>query len=176
MKILKLALFLAVVAGLSGAALSSVYEMTDPVIQEAKIASEKENLVKIYTYGEEFKAVETNLSDYPALQAVYEASSGGSVKGYVYKCSVTGYGGASTPIVYLIALDKDGTYKGYEVIDASGETNGFGSKVKDQPFKDGIVGKNIGDSIDTISGATISSSAVVDGIEQATQHYEENFK
>ena len=28
----------------------------------------------------------------------------------------------------------------------------------------------------TISGATISSSAVVDGIEQATQHYEENFK
>ena len=176
MKILKLALFLAVVAGLSGAALSSVYEMTDPVIQEAKIASEKENLVKISTSGEEFKAVETNLSDYPALQAVYEASSGGSVKGYVYKCSVTGYGGASTPIVYLIALDKDGTYKGYEVIDASGETNGFGSKVKDQPFKDGIVGKNIGDSIDTISGATISSSAVVDGIEQATQHYEENFK
>ena len=176
MKILKLALFLAVVAGLSGAALSSVYEMTDPVIQEAKIASEKENLVKIYTSGEEFKAVETNLSDYPALQAVYEASSGGSVKGYVYKCSVTGYGGASTPIVYLIALDKDGTYKGYEVIDASGETNGFGSKVKDQPFKDGIVGKNIGDSIDTISGATISSSAVVDGIEQATQNYEENFK
>ena len=75
MKILKLALFLAVVAGLSGAALSSVYEMTDPVIQEAKIASEKENLVKIYTSGEEFKAVETNLSDYPALQAVYEASS-----------------------------------------------------------------------------------------------------
>ena len=63
MKILKLALFLAVVAGLSGAALSSVYEMTDPVIQEAKIASEKENLVKIYTSGEEFKAVETNLSD-----------------------------------------------------------------------------------------------------------------
>ena len=91
--------------------------MTDPVIQEAKIASEKENLVKIYTSGEEFKAVETNLSDYPALQAVYEASSGGSVKGYVYKCSVTGYGGASTPIVYLIALDKDGTYKGYEVIE-----------------------------------------------------------
>ena len=47
MKILKLALFLAVVAGLSGAALSVVYEMTDPIIQEAKIASEKENFVKI---------------------------------------------------------------------------------------------------------------------------------
>ncbi|WP_050638558.1 FMN-binding protein [Candidatus Stoquefichus sp. SB1] len=175
-KIITLALFLAVVAGLSGAALSFVFQMTDPVIQEAKIASEKENLVKIYTSGEEFKAVETNLTDYPAIQGVYEASSGGTVKGYVYKCSVVGYGGASTPIQYLIALDQDGTYKGYEVLDKSGETNGFGSKIGDADFKNGIVGKNIGDSIDTISGATISSSAVVSGIEQATAHYEENLK
>ena len=151
--------------------------MTDPIIQEAKIAKVKENLVKIYTSGEEFKAVETtNLADYPELKSVYEASSGGTVKGYIYECSVVGYGGANTPIQYLIALDNDGTYKGYEVTDASGETNGFGSKVADPDFKNGIVGKNIGDSIDTISGATISSSAVATGIEQATAHYEENFK
>jgi electron transport complex protein RnfG len=175
-KTIKLALFLAIVAGLSGAALSFVYEMTNPIIQEAAIASEKENLVKIYTSGEEFKSIDTGLADYDTLQGCFEASSGGTVKGYVYKCSVTGYGGASTPIVFMVALDKDGTYKGYEVIDASGETSGFGSQVKDQPFKDGIVGKNIGDSIDTISGATISSSAVVSGITQATEHYNANFK
>ena len=175
-KIIKLALFLAIVAGLSGAALSFIFEKTDPIIQEAKIAKVKENLVKIYTTGEEFKAVESNLADYPALQGVYEASSGGTVKGYIYECSVVGYGGASTPIQYLIALDKDGTYKGYEVTDASGETNGFGSQVKEEPFKKGIVGKKLGDSIDTISGATISSSAVVVGIEQATAHYDANFK
>ena len=171
-KILKLTLFLAVVAGLSGAALSFVYEMTDPIIQEAKIASEKENLVKIYSSAE-FKAIEdTDTSKYASIQGIYEAVG----SGYVYKCSVTGYGGASTPIVYLIALDNDGTYKGYEVIDCSGETSGFGSKVAEQPFKDGIVGKNIGDAIDTISGSTVSSSAVVTGIEEATAHYEENFK
>lgn len=171
MKIVKLALFLAVVAGLSGAALSFVYSMADPIIQEAAIASEKENLVKIYPSAE-FKVVETDTSEYSALQGVYEAEG----TGYVYKCSVVGYGGGNTPIVYLIALDNDGTYKGYEVIDCSGETSGFGSKVGEQSFKDGIVGKNIGDSIDTISGATISSSAVVEGIEQATAHYEANFK
>lgn len=175
-KIIKLALFLAIVAGLSGAALSFVYEMTDPIIQEAKIASEKENLVKIYTSGEDFKAVETNLADYPGIEGVYEASSGGTVKGYVYKCSVVGYGGASTPITYLIALDQDGTYKGFETLDLSGETNGFGSKVGNPEFKSSIVGKNIGDGIDTISGATISSGAVVDGISQAVAHYEANFK
>lgn len=175
-KIIKLALFLAIVAGLSGAALSFVYEMTDPIIQEAKIASEKENLVKIYTSGEEFKAIETNTADFPAIEGVYEASSGGAAKGYVYKCSVVGYGGASTPIKFLIALDQDGTYKGFETLDISGETPNFGSKVGDPEFKSGIVGKNIGDGIDTISGATISSSAVVEGISQAVTHYEENFK
>lgn len=175
-KIIKLALFLAIVAGLSGAALSFVYEMTDPIIQEAKIAKVKENLVKIYTSGEEFKAVEANLADYPGLTAVYEANSGGSVKGYIYECSVVGYGGASSPIKFLIALDQDGTYKGFEAIDLSGETKGFGSKVGDPEFKSGIVGKNIGDGIDTISGATVSSGAVVNTIDVAVTHYEENFK
>lgn len=171
-KILKLTLFLAIVAGLSGGALSFVYQMTDPIIQEQKIASEKENLVKIYPSAE-FKAIDaSDLSDYEGIDSVYEAEG----KGYVYKCSVTGYGGSSSPIVYLIALDNDGTYKGYEVIDCSGETNGFGSQVAEQPFKDKIVGKNIGDSIDTISGATISSKAVVNGIKSATAHYEANYK
>ena len=77
--------------------------MTDPIIQEAKIASEKENLVKIYSSAE-FKALETDTSKYPSIQGVYEAEG----NGYVYKCSVTGYGGASTPIVYLIALANEG--------------------------------------------------------------------
>lgn len=172
MKTVKLALFLAIVAGLSGAALSYVYSVTDPIIQEAAIASEKENLVKIYTGGEEFKAVEANATEYPAIQGIYSAGD----KGYVYKCSVVGYGGGSTPIKYLIGLDKDGSYKGYIVLDATGETSGFGSKVADKEFVSSIVGKKMGDGIDAITGATISSQAVIDGIDQATAHFEENFK
>ncbi|MEE0966389.1 MAG: FMN-binding protein [Bacilli bacterium] len=171
-KIITLALFLAVVAGISGGALSFVNDITAPIISEAAIAAEKENLVKIYPSAE-FKALEpTDLSDYSSLNGVYEAVG----TGYVYKCSVVGYGGASTPIVYLVALDNDGTYKGYEVIDCSGETSGFGSKVAEADFTNSIVGKNIGDSIDTIAGATISSSAVVNGISEAVAHWEANYK
>ncbi|MEG0276940.1 MAG: FMN-binding protein [Coprobacillus sp.] len=169
MKIVKLALFLAIVAGLSGAALSLVNSVTDPLIQEAAIASEKQNLVKIYSGGEEFKKVESNLADYPAIKDIYSAGD----KGYVYKTSVQGYKG---PVVILIGLDKAGTYKGFEIADISQETKGIGDKVADESYKKSIVGKNIGDSIDTISGATFTSKAVVDGIEQATAHYEENFK
>jgi len=172
-KILKLTVFLALIAGLSGAALSAVYNVTDPIIQEAKLASEKENLIKIYDQGEEFSEVQTGLDDYDLIQGCYEVKSQGEIRGYVYKISSNGYGGA---IVYLIALDKDGTYKGYEVIDCSTETNGFGSQVGDEPFQKSIVGKNIGESIDTISGATISSTAVIKGIDQAVTHYSAHFK
>lgn len=168
-KTIKLAIFLAIIAGLSGAALSLVNGITEPMIQEAAIASEKQNLVKIYAGGEEFKKVESTTTDYPAIQDIYSAGD----KGYVYKTSVQGYKG---PVVILIGLDKDGTYKGFEVADISQETKGIGDKILDESYKKSIVGKNIGDSIDTISGATYTSKAVVDGIEQATAHFEENFK
>lgn len=166
-KTIKLVLFLAIVAGLCGGALSAVYNATDPIIQEAAIASERENLVKIYP-GEEFRTFDTGLVDYPEIQGCYESS-----KGYVYKCAVNGYGGT---VVFLVALDNDGTYSGFEVIDASSETKGFGSQVADEPFKKGIVDKNIGDSIDLISGSTVSSKAVSTGIDAAADHYENYVK
>lgn len=170
-KIFTLTLFLALVAGLSGAALSYVNSITAPIIAEAAIAAEKENLVKIYPDAD-FMPVEADLSEYPTITGIYEAKG----KGYVYKCSVVGYGGASTPIVYLIAMDNDGTYKGYEVLDCSGETSGFGDKVGQADFKNSVVGKDIGSSVDTISGATISSKAVRDGIKAAADHYSANYK
>ena len=172
-KILQLTVFLAIVAGLAGGALSFVNGMTDPIIQEQKIASVKENLVKIYSGGEEFKALEVSLSDYPALVSVYEADKGGSAVGYIYETSAQGYGGA---VKALIALDKDGTYKGLQIIDCSTETPGKGDVIAGDAFINSVVGKNIGDSIDVISGSTISSNAVIVGIEQATQHYNENYK
>ena len=171
--IVKLTVFLAIVAGLAGGALSFVNGMTYPIIQEQKIASVKENLVKIYSNGEEFKALDVSLSDYDALVSVYEADKGGSPVGYVYETSAQGYGGQ---VRALIALDKDGTYKGLQIIDCSTETKGIGDQVAGEAFISSVVGKNIGDSIDTISGATISSNAVIVGIEQATQHYNENYK
>lgn len=170
-KIIKLALFLGIVAALAGGALSFVFNLTDPIIQEAKIAAEKENLVKIYPSAE-FVAMETNLADYPSIEGVYEAVG----SGYVYKCSVVGYGGASSPIQFLLALDNDGTYKGYVVLSCTGETKGFGDKVSQDPFINSVVGKNIGDTVDTISGATISSTAVVNGINEAVAHYSANYK
>ena len=99
--IVKLTVFLAIVAGLAGGALSFVNGMTDPIIQEQKIASVKENLVKIYSSGEEFKALDVSLSDYPALVSVYEADKGGSAVGYIYETAAQGYGGQVRALIAL---------------------------------------------------------------------------
>lgn len=170
LKILKLTVFLAVIAGLSGAALSLVYQKTEPVIEAATLAEEKESLAQIY--GDiDYTLLETDLDDYETIEDVYQAED----QGYVYKCSVYGYS-SSTPITFLIAIDQNGQYDGYEVIDASGETSGIGSKVADEDFGDRIVGKTVSDDIDTISGATISSSAVISAIDEACDHFSQNYE
>ena len=173
MKIFKLTVFLALIAGLSGAILSTVYTVTEPIIEEANFKVEQENLVKIYNNGEEFIENDIGIEDYDSIENIYEVTLNDEIQGYVYKISVYGYGG---DIEYLIALDNDGTYKGYEVIDCSSETSGFGSQVGEEEFQSTIVGKSIGDDIDTISGATISSTAVVGGINDAYEHYSTYFK
>ena len=79
-------------------------------------------------------------------------------------------------IVYLVALDQSGKYLGYSPIDVTTETSGFGSRVGTKEMADHIDKKKIGAGIDTLSGATISSKAVVKGINQATAHYQKNYQ
>lgn len=172
-KIIILSLFLAVVAGISGGALSYVHDITEPIIEEATVETVKESLTKIYTNKEEFQIVETSFDNYPALHQCYEAQDHGVTKGYIYEASSQGYGGE---VAILIAIDLEGNYEGFEVIDCSNETKGIGDRIEDPSFSQSIVEKNIHDSIDTISGATYSSTAVKESIRQASAHYQENFQ
>ena len=53
---------------------------------------------------------------------------------------------------------------------SNGDTKGLGSKVlDDETFINGLIGHDASGELDTISGATISSKAVVDGINEAAQ-------
>ena len=55
---------------------------------------------------------------------------------------------------------------GYQVIDQQ-ETNGFGSKIVEQPFIDNVMSTSSDQEIDLITGATFSSTAVRNGIDAA---------
>lgn len=163
MKIVKLTVFLAVVSALAAAVLSYVNDLTLPIIQEQGLAAEKANLKVIFPGGsfEEITLEEAN--DY--VKSAYSAKD----QGYAFKVETVGYNSGS-PIQFMIGFDNDGNIVGFEVLSQQ-ETNGLGSKVADPEFKGSVVGKTVNDTISTISGATVSSTAVIKGINAAKEIY-----
>ena len=166
---LYLAFFLAVVSALAGGALALTNELTYDKISGNKIAADLASLETIYP-GAEFTAIEGVEDATGLIKNVYQAGDAG----YVYKLSVNGFAGAGS-IEFMIGFSTDGKIDGYTVI-SCGDTKGIGDKVTGQDFANTIVGKDVGATIDTISGSTVSSTAVVGGINAATAHYEANYK
>ena len=80
--------------------------------------------------------------------------------------SVKGYD-SSNPMSVAVGFDGNGEIIKCSVISCAGETKGIGSKVADDGFLSLFVGKKDVSSVDTISGATISSTAFKEAIEDA---------
>lgn len=83
--------------------------------------------------------------------------------------SVIGYGG---PVLVRLTLDADGAISGLDVGGARfSETEGVGSRVKDDAFTQTFIGKKppltLGEDVDGVAGATISSQAAVDAVNEA---------
>jgi len=110
---------------------------------------------------------------------VYTVFSNNEMSGYAFKAIANGYGG---PIEILVALEKtslqddDIILRGISVVSHS-ETPGLGEKIVEASFSGQFTGLNINEvalskndgKIDAISGATISSSAVVDAVFSTVQ-------
>lgn len=158
-KTIKLVCFLAIVAAISGLCISLVNDVTEPIIQENAIASEKANLEIMFPNGE-FTIIEYQGDDKNVL-GMYEVSN----TGYVVK--VQGYGYSSTPIVALIGFDYD-----YTIIDlvvlSEQETNGYGKRCFEKDFiQNAYVGNKNGEQVDLLSGATLTSNAMQSMINSA---------
>ncbi|NLO86717.1 MAG: FMN-binding protein [Clostridiales bacterium] len=97
---------------------------------------------------------------------VYVVNKGGKPVGYAVKESVKGYAGM---IDVISGMETSGVLRGVYVGGKEfAETEGYGSKAKDAAFTDQFAGKSLpvelGNNIDAISGATVTSRAVVDGV------------
>lgn len=92
-----------------------------------------------------------------------------SPAGGTANASVIGYGG---PVLVRLTLDEAGVITGLDVGGARFmETEGVGSRVKEDAFVQPFLGKQpplaLGEDIDAIAGASISSQAVVDAVNEA---------
>ena len=144
-------------------------------------AASSEAAVETVTLSDE--ACKTVLPDATTFEAVESATSGvqAAVKadtGWVIQASAKGFGG-QVPVI--VGLDADGAIVGVSFPENS-ETAGYGAQLYEEGNESAaalaasLVGKSgevaIGD-VDAISGATISSKAVVEAVNTALSCYNE---
>lgn len=94
-------------------------------------------------------------------------SQGGRLLGAVFKAAQKGYSGE---IETLAGVEKDGTITAIKVL-SNNETPGSGSRVSEPAFTDQFKRRGIGslDTVEAVTGATISSKAVVDSVKKKAE-------
>ena len=135
---------------------------------------------------EEVKDAKTDNSKGIKVSEIYEAKdTSGNTVGYTLKVLPSGYGGT---IELMVGIDSaNGQVSGINIVSNS-ETAGLGAKATDPEFSDQYKGKPLeelsvlkngtpGDTeIKAISGATITSTAVTNGVDAAIEVYNNSLK
>lgn len=183
-KIIKDALVLAIITIVAGLLLGLVYKIT-----KEPIAKQNEK-TKINAYNSVFEQLESyeNIEDLTkAQEAIKEAGYDAVVLNEAVRAfdkdkkelgliiTVTDKDGYGGDIKMTIGIDTEGTVTGLEILEIS-ETAGLGMKAQNEDFRNQFVGINAdtivytkngkteANEIDAISSATITTSAVTDGV------------
>lgn len=179
--ILKDTLALTIITVVAGLALGFVYEITKGPIEQRQLEEKTAAYAAVYSQADSFgetdelkAAVENSESILSnsglsgvSVDEVYIAyDSSDNQIGYVM--SVTSKRGFGGNITLSLGVTNEGEIKGLEFL-VLNETQGFGSKAAEPEFKDQFVGQseeayNLGDQVNAISGATVTSEAVTSAI------------
>ena len=166
--IVKLALRLFIFAFVASVLLAMTNEVTKDPIEKQKLAS-KMAALKTVLPGCEYEQIEyEGLTDDSVLDEIFAGKDAdGNVKGYALTANPQGYGG-EIPITLGVSVDG---YVTQTYVGSLQETQGLGSHVGDDAFKEQFIAiaadpDTLRSDVDTIAGATISSSAFVNAVEQ----------
>ena len=173
---------LVLICGISTALLAATNEITKEPIAQTEKQSQEDSMKSVSEQNaEKFVEIETG-DDSAQCFEVYEAS--GTLESYAVATSAKGYGGT---IKVMTGIKADtGDVIAVNVYDNSSETPGLGAKTSEVDFS-GQFGGNLAEtgftvskdadknpdktSVDAVTGATISSRAVVKAVNQAIDVY-----
>ena len=179
-KIVKNALVLMAFSLVLGFVLGAVYKITEPIIAEATRQKEMQAYKVVFENAADFTeiavdaaAAEAVMADggYPDVinKAFQAVDASGNALGYVVQLTTKdGYSGG---IVMVVGITNEGVVNGYSVT-AHSETSGLGTKAFDPAYADqfkGIPADSVS-GVATISGATLTSTAVKNGINAAVAY------
>ena len=177
---------LTLIAALAGVALSGVFSVTkDPIEKQelaAKTASYKEVCPDAATFevpdGAEEKLQEAAGSTTRVNEAYIAKDAAGNTIGYALNVSSKGFGG---DVTLALGLTADGSITGISFTELN-ETAGLGMRADEPAFKEQFAGKSgtlnlvkgdAGDGeISAITGASVTSNAVINAVNEGLSFYE----
>jgi len=169
---MRLVLVLTLICLTSGFVLNLTHKSVKSRIEFQAEIEQKSARKEIFPEASEFKYNKSGALEY------YEVYHNEDIIGYCLKKDTLGYGGA---IEMLVGIDLKGNIKGVKILSHQ-ETPGLGSKITEIRERESspwflrqFTGKRVEDldlkTLDAITGATISSKAVINGVKEALEEF-----
>jgi electron transport complex protein RnfG len=181
--ILRLAVILFIIAAVAAACLAGVNALTKEAIAQQTEDANNEARIAVLPDASEFEEISSDdvsgyieaadIEDSEMISEIFVGTKDGEIVGYTIKSLPSGYGGE---IELLTGISVDGTLQGISILSSS-ETPGLGANASEPSFSDQFIGKSAeselvvvksggsgDDEILAITGATITSNAVVSGV------------
>jgi len=167
---------LTLIAALAGVALSGVFSMTKEPIEANELLKKRESYTVVCENAADFldvnaaiDALNSQNGSYAngkfgatTIDEVLEAVDvNGNTVGYVF--AITNRNAYNPPLKLALGVDPDGKILKIAFIELN-ETPGKGSKADEPAFKDQFVGQTDTSGVDTMSGATVTSKAVLNAV------------
>jgi len=161
----KMILVLVAVSVISAIALTLVYEKTNPIIEENRKQELNSALYEVLPEADEFKEINFDFSGTNILRA-FKGLRNNEIIGYVFLSETPGF---QSYIKVLIGTDTEKIVN-VKILEHL-ETPGLGSRITQKEFLLQFKNTEIKTKeYDTITGATISSTAVVNSVKE-TEDY-----
>ncbi len=183
-EISKLGLILLLICAVAAGLLSLVYDFTiDKIVGQRELTSQLSRQ-EVLPEAESFEIIEADMLDKvkdenELVVEIYEGLTGDGVVGYTIKSLPGGFGGS---VEVITGVSLDGKITGMRV-GSHQETPGLGANATLPDFYGQYAGKSTeseltvvkagaaGNEIQAISGATITSKAVTEGVNMAVEAY-----
>ncbi len=164
-------IILTVICAVSAAGLAGTNALTKGRIAKAeKLAEQKamSRIIKADNYVQSIVVIN-------GVENVYYVAENENTCGFIFTSSHNGYGG---PVKVMTGIDLDGKVIAIEVLSASDETPGLGQNVAKKTYWEKFKGLSQkvsvgnGGNVDAVTGATFSSKAVAECVNDALDMYE----
>lgn len=183
-KIIKLGIILFVTTAIAAGLLSFLNIQTKDIIAKQQEEANNQARQEVLPKGKEFNQMDESefkkvTEGMKLVTEIFEGKDGSDIVGYTIKTTISGYSG---DVVVMTGIGIEGNLEGVKVV-SNTETPGLGANAATPDFQDQYKGLSTesdievvkvpptGNQIQALTGATITSRAVTDSVNEAIAAY-----